>query len=347
MKTIFVSEFLCSGAWPEEVLPESLITEGRLMLEAICEDLLQSGEYNVCTTRDQRVPLSDIPGLEVIDVASPEQEWEMFQKLARHRDGTIVIAPELDSILFDRIDWLQQNGLNRLMSSSKAVRLCADKWLFYEFCLKHEIPTPNTYQYRDEFAEDFEFPLPFPFVIKPQLGAGTTMTAVIDCQESWTKFSSRRTIENDFPPYLLQPFLPGEPVSIACLISPDGKRIEWCPMAKQNFEGLEYQGGIAPLESEFAQQVRGVAEQAVKNLPGLRGYIGFDFLISPDSDKAVQILEINSRLTTSYLGYRAIAKETLAKRLAHSEINSPLQWSSKQVQFDTQGQLLVLHGRYS
>lgn len=345
MKSIFVSEFLCSGAWPEEVLPESLITEGRLMLEAICEDLLQSGDYNVCTTRDQRVTLSDISGLEVIDVVSPKQEWEMFQKLARHRDGTIVIAPELDGILCDRIDWLQQNDLNRLMSNTETVRICADKWLFYQFCLEHEIPTPNTYQCRDDFAEYFEFPLPFPFVIKPQLGAGATMTAVIESKESWLIFSSHRTNENDFPPYLLQSFLPGEPASIACIISPDGKRIEWCPMTKQLFDGLEYQGGIVPCEGELAQQVRGMAEQVVKNLPGLRGYIGFDFLLSSDSNKPVQILEINSRLTTSYLGYRAIAEGSLVERLVHSDINSPLQWSSKQVQFDTQGKLLFLHGR--
>jgi len=315
------------------------------MLEAICEDLLQSGEYNVCTTSDQRVTLSDISGLEVIDVASPNQEWEMFQKLARHRDGTIVIAPELDGILFDRIEWLEQIGLNRLMSSAKAVRTCADKWLFYQFCLEHEIPTPGTCQCQDEFAEDFEFPLPFPFVIKPQLGAGTTMTAVIESKESWLEFSSRRTTEDDFPPYLLQTFLAGEPVSIACIISPDGKRIEWCPMTKQLFEGLEYRGGIVPCESELAQQVRGMAEKVVKNLPGLRGYIGFDFLLSPDSDKPVQILEINSRLTTSYLGYRAIATESLVERFIHSEINSPLQWRSKQVQFDTHGKLLFLHRR--
>jgi predicted ATP-grasp superfamily ATP-dependent carboligase len=269
----------------------------------------------------------------------------MFQKLAGHRDGTIMIAPELDGILFDRIDWLQKNGLNQLMSNTEAVRISADKWLFYQFCLEHELPTPSTYQYRNEFAEDFEFPLPFPFVIKPQLGAGTTMTAVIDCKESWSKFSSRRTTEGDFPPYLLQPFLPGEPVSIACIISPDGKHIEWCPMTKQLFEGLEYRGGIVPCEGEFAQQVLGMAEQVVNNMPGLRGYIGFDFLLSPGSDKPVQILEINSRLTTSYLGYRAIAEESLAKRLVHSEINSPLQWTSKQVQFDTQGKLLFLHGR--
>ncbi len=312
------------------------------MLESLCEDLLQSGEYNVCTTRDQRVSLTTLPGLEVIDVASPKQEWEMFQKLARHHDGTIVIAPELDEILCDRIGWLDQNGLNRFMSSAKAVRICADKWLFYEFGLQHEIPTPQTYQLQDYSAEDIEFPLPFPFVIKPQFGAGTTMTAVIDCKESWSKFSSRRTTENDFPPYLLQPYLPGKPVSLVCLISPGGKRIEWCPMAEQLFEGLEYQGGIIPCDNEFALQARSIAERVVEKLPGLRGYIGFDFLLLPETNEHVWLLEVNPRLTTSYLGYRAIAKESLALRLIDSNRNNPIVWSSKKVQFDTRGKLMLL-----
>ncbi len=323
------------------------------MLEAVCEDLLRSGRYDVCTTRDQRVSLSDLSGLDVFDVSSSEQEWEMFQKLAGDCEGTLIISPELEGILCNRIEWLQKNGLNRLMSSLEAARICADKWQFYQFCLKRGIATPQTYQWQNDLTEDSEFPLPFPFIVKPQWGAGSTMTAIIESRKNWTDFLSRRTTEHDFPPYLLQPFLSGEQVSIACLISsdrlspddgksPDRKRITWCPLTKQFFDGLEYRGGVVPYECGYEREIRKIAEQIVKELTGLRGYIGFDFLLLPDSDRPVQILEINPRVSTSYLGYRALASEPPAAWLVQPESGSPLQWSSTQVQFDTCGNVRFL-----
>ncbi len=343
MKTIFVSEFLCSGAWPDDILPHSLMTEGRLMLESLCEDITQAGDYKLYTTRDQRVSLRSIPGLEVVDVTSCDQEWEMFQKLARQCDETILIAPELDGLLCSRIEWLEQNSLNRLMPSAKATRVCADKWQFYQFCQLHKIPTPSTLQFQDDQMKNGSFPLPYPFVIKPQFGAGTTMTAIIERDEDWSQFLSRRGTENDFPPYLLQPFLPGKPVSLACFISPDGNGIAWCPMAEQIFDKLEYRGGIIPCETERAAQARNIAERFVEKLPGLRGYLGFDFLLLSEAESPVQLLEVNSRLTSSYLGYRALAEESLAARLIDSNRNEPIIWSEKKVQFDTRGDLRFLN----
>ncbi|MBL4885368.1 MAG: ATP-grasp domain-containing protein, partial [Planctomycetaceae bacterium] len=312
MKTVFVSEYLCSGAWPEDELPASLVTEGRSMLEALCEDLLAC-DYKVCTTRDRRGTLSHLSGLEITDVDSPTQEWEAFGELAKQCDATLVIAPELDEILTQRIEWLEQNKLNHFMSSVDSTQTGSDKLLFSQFCLKHNLPTPETFLLHEPSAQQTKFPCPFPFVIKPQFGAGTTMTAVINSLEDWQDFSARRVSEADFPPYIIQPIVCGNFVSTACIISPDGKQTDWLPVGQQLFEDLQYQGGNIPYHHALNDQLCEIAEKVISNLPGLRGYIGLDFLLATDSEHPIQILEINPRLTTSYLGYRMLTKDSLAR----------------------------------
>lgn len=341
VKTVFVCEYLCSGAWPEDVLPDSLVTEGRSMLQALCEDLLACGDYKVCTTRDPRVSLTASPGVEIIDVDSPVQEWETFQKLARQSDATLLIAPELDQILIQRIDWLEKNGLNQFMSTADSVRTTADKFLFYQFCMQQKLPVPETFLLQQVTSSQSEFPCPFPFVVKPQFGAGTTMTAIIGNFEDWQGFCARCKTEADFPPYIIQPLISGEPVSIACIISPDGQQIDWFPVGQQIFEGLEYRGGVIPYHHSHNDQLRLIAEKVVSHLPGLRGYIGFDFLISSsaEDDQPVQLLELNPRLTTSYLGYRELTEDSLALRMIDSSQKQPIRWTDQTVHFNPHGNL--------
>ena len=59
-----------------------------------------------------------------------------------------------------------------------------------------------------------------------------------------------------------------------------------------------YQGGRIPVACPEAE---GPAREAVESVPGLRGFVGVDFLWEPSRGEAV-VLEINPRPTTSYVG---------------------------------------------
>ena len=52
---LFVSEYLCSGAWPEPELPPSLAREGRAMLLALLTDLAVLPDVTLWTTWDARL----------------------------------------------------------------------------------------------------------------------------------------------------------------------------------------------------------------------------------------------------------------------------------------------------
>jgi predicted ATP-grasp superfamily ATP-dependent carboligase len=78
-------------------------------------------------------------------------------------------------------------------------------------------------------------------------------------------------------------------------------------------------------------------------LPNLAGYVGFDVVVPFDSPRQPLIVEINPRLTTSYLGYRALADDNLAERLlASAPSHIPICWKSGSVAFLPDGSIELM-----
>jgi predicted ATP-grasp superfamily ATP-dependent carboligase len=76
---------------------------------------------------------------------------------------------------------------------------------------------------------------------------------------------------------------------------------------------FSYQGGSLPLPPAEALRVRQLARRVVAALPPFRGYLGIDVIVGSSSDGSLDhVIEINPRLTTSYVGVRAAAQQNLA-----------------------------------
>ena len=81
---------------------------------------------------------------------------------------------------------------------------------------------------------------------------------------------------------------------------------------------------------------------------GLRGYVGVDVVLGTAADGSGDVvIEINPRLTTSYIGLRALARFNLAEALlAVVEGTEPpaLEWGTAPVRFTSDGRLLIAEG---
>jgi hypothetical protein len=81
-----------------------------------------------------------------------------------------------------------------------------------------------------------------------------------------------------------------------------------------------------------------MALAACRSVPGIRGYVGIDLVVPDQAPHRPVVVEINPRLTTSYLGYRALAENNLAEwMLLPGRFERCVRWRKDFVEFDADG----------
>ena len=112
----------------------------------------------------------------------------------------------------------------------------------------------------------------------------------------------------------LERFHPGTPASVALLCGPSCcLPLAPCGQILSSDGQFRYLGGIVPLSPPLGPRAVALAERAVATLPGPIGYIGIDLILgaAPDGSQDV-VVEVNPRLTTSYIGLRRATDANLA-----------------------------------
>src|SRR5262249_11900910 len=112
---------------------------------------------------------------------------------------------------------------------------------------------------------------------------------------------------------LAQEFVPGRAASVAFLVGTD-RTVPLVPCWQHLSDDgrFQYLGGELPIPPDLAARAEAVARQAIDCVRGLRGYVGVDVVLGETRDWAI---EINPRLTTSYVGLRQLAAFNLAEAM--------------------------------
>jgi predicted ATP-grasp superfamily ATP-dependent carboligase len=308
---VFLYEYTCALA--DDSAAESLHAEGRAMLSAVLADF------------------GRVSGVEAVTLPA-EAGREAFCELARSSDYTLVIAPEFAGLLAERCRWVEQAGGRLLGPTSDAVGLTADKLLTAHRLLSAGVQTP--------YCDPFPGRGTFPAVLKPRDGAGSLATFLVRNQAELMSRAEQARGEGWRGDFIVQRFAPGVAASVAFLLGP-GRCVPLLPAAQHLSDDgrFRYLGGRVPLPDGLRERAVSLARRAVEAVPGLRGYVGVDVVLG-DSD---QVIEINPRLTTSYVGLRALAETNLAEamlRVAEGENVVP-RWGAGEVRFGADGALFV------
>lgn len=349
---LFVSEFVCGGGWGAGERPASLIREGAAMLRALVEDLLQIPGMQVVTTWDRRLPhtlgLEGGPMLEVVPVAGPAEEREVFRRLCDETDASYIIAPELHDELLRRVTVALSSDDRRsshefrshskcLNSSVDAINLCGDKWALFQHLTRHAIPTIPTFRWDDRSALRS---LGWPRVLKLRLGAGSQSMQLVTSADQWERAISQFDGSSHETEAIVQPFISGISLSVGVIIDRDQK-VHRLPVADQFIDpshGFAYQGGRIP-SSRWNGSIDQLLDAVLPAIPGLSGYVGIDVLVPDATPETPLLVEINPRLTTSYTGYRQLCQDNLAALwLGESSPVERLRWRSGQVEFNSAGE---------
>ena len=338
---IFLYEFTCCSALSQQPAA-ALSDEGRAMLGALLEDFRGIGGAHVVTMQTAaRAFPRPAPGVRVVDAGDEETT---FRELAGSAEFTLVIAPELDEILSTRCRWVVDSGGCLLGPTCSAVRLTGDKWALCNHFRQHEIPTP------DSLLFDAGRAIPqcrYPAVWKPRHGAGSWATYLIRGPEEWLPCRLQREKEVFHGESLVQPFVPGLAASISFLIG----RADCIPLvpAEQQLSAdgrFHYRGGRLPLPHDLAARAIRLAQRAVATVPELRGYVGVDVILGDAADGSGDlVMEINPRVTTSYIGLRALTGGNLAElilQLVQGKKPAEIRWKNAVVHFQADGTVTLL-----
>lgn len=313
------------------------------MVEAVLADFATC-DCSVVTTWDERLGPPPAMADEVLPAADPDQERELFSRLAAECDGTFLIAPESGGVLARRRRLVDELGGRPLGCSGEAIELCTDKLALSAFLERHGVATIATTSFQpDALLQAF----PFPVVVKPRDGAGCLDTFRVDGADSLCVARAAFSGSESSGRAIVQPFVPGQAFSVAAIVDVDGAQHVLFPPVLQELsvEGrFRYSGGSAParFDAVTMNRVRTLVDQVCAVLPGLAGYVGFDMILPETLPGTPLIVEINPRLTTSYLGYRALTRENLAERLLGRSCRpADVCWEPRRVRFTPRGTLTI------
>jgi predicted ATP-grasp superfamily ATP-dependent carboligase len=335
---IFVYEWATGGGLVEEVgtLPASLVREGAAMVGALVADLVRIAGCRVTALRDPRVLQLALPGCEVVDVLSRSSHVDELERLATEADGTILIAPEFDNILLNAARCAVATGGRLFSPSPDFIRIAASKQRTCDLLAAGGVPVPQGLVVEPDAPLPTDFP--YPAVLKPVDGAGS--------QDIYLVSGPYDTPRAYAWPRRLERYLPGMAASVAVLCGPAGQvALPACSQRLSDDGRLTYLGGELPLAAGLAQRASDLANRALAALPATTGYVGIDMVLGrePDgSDDAV--IEVNPRLTTSYVGLRAAARINLAEAMwqaARGELPQ-IQYGHRRLEFDTLGNVSFL-----
>lgn len=352
---IAVLEFVCGGGLipdttdsvssghkdqPDEPTYRELFREGFGMLEALAADLASCG-HEVFTCIDQYASDAGATtslarhSVQAHPVKSNTPWLEQWRAIATGCDTAIVIAPELDHHLIRIVEYLRKQHVSVLASSSEFLEAASDKLLTSELLKSKSIPHPETWSveaYRSLGKQARDVIHDRPVTLKRRDGAGCVSMLYFPNQNALDRFLDCRQLTLDLDNMLVQPWLPGQPASLAVLVRPNGHMLLGCfeqhirIVNNTNEIGdaaVVYGGGCGPAMGVSPSDLEHFAQKVLMAMPaGALGWIGMDFLIPVESSaQELVLIEINPRLTTSYLGYRQWYGAQLANLLTGSSLS--------------------------
>lgn len=300
------------------------------MLSAVVEDLARCPGVQLSTLVDHRRTLPPHWSDRIFAKRmQPSVEEDAFRESAAAADCSLVIAPEFDGILAQRSRWVLESGGRLLGSSPDAIAVTADKLLLSRLWSDRGIQTPQP-------------ELSYPAVYKPRFGAGSQATFFIRDAADLARAVLQGKQEGWSGEFMFQWYAPGLPVSVAFLAGDETRRSLPAVEQRLSRDGrFRYLGGRLPLTARLDDRARRLAERAVACVEGLHGWFGVDLVLGDAEDGSDdRAIEINPRLTTSYLGLRRLARFNLAEALLAMAKDSAVpswEWRNQAIIFEPGG----------
>lgn len=272
-----------------------------MMLEALAADAVKTPACDVTVLVDASRPITLPSRVRTVSV-KPGHDTASLVAAARLADWTIVVAPETDGVLLDRIRAVRAAGGRTLSPSVDVIATASDKQATAEVLAAAGVAVPAGRSLAP--AEPWPTGFHRPAVRKARGAAGGAGFVMV------------RTTDREPPPATgasrVEAAVPGIPVGVACIAGPAGA---WPlhPMRQRYSDdpAHDYRGSDPVTEPDLAARAATLARRAVIALAG-RGWLGVDLILGPRADgRGDRVLEVNPRITSSFVGHAAADRRSL------------------------------------
>lgn len=304
---LLVYEYITGGGLAGQAIPVTLAAEGRMMLQALLNDLQDLPGLQLLLPLDQRCGLKAPSETRILPIRHAGEIQQQLPDLINQADCVWPIAPESRGLLTAMARQVKHLQKTCLLSVPDTVALCSDKLATCQKLRQHAIPVVET------FALELITQPPYvSSVIKPRDAEGCDGSQIITSPAQWA--SIRQKLDNTRG-YIVQPLLGGQALSLSALFKHGQSWLLSCNqqhMAIKN-QQFQLQACSVNVHQGSRQRYQKLLDQVAMALPGLWGYIGIDLIET--AAHGLQILEINPRLTTSYAGIRQATGVNVAEQV--------------------------------
>jgi predicted ATP-grasp superfamily ATP-dependent carboligase len=320
---IFIFEFVSGGGYNQVDIPSSLFSEAYAMLRTTIEDFKKLG-FQIITLLDIRIEfLSQYLKADITKLVNKNDDYiKIYTDCVKKSSYCFIIAPEFSNILYNLTKIAKDNKKTVLSVDLEGIRLGTSKLKTYNFFLENKVNTPQTYAIPFKKKFDLEFVLQkfdtlgCPIIIKPEDGVGSESIFYFETKAQIIHFFEDSNEKLDISRnFILQEYIDGEDLSVSIINGVSSKKPEAMNqiILSINAQSIKfkdpandsiYLGGFTPVvDYEF---LKDRLEKILKSmdLSSFRGYFGIDFI--KKADNSIFFIEINPRLTTSYIGIRNI-----------------------------------------
>jgi tyramine---L-glutamate ligase len=320
---IVVVEHLTSAPAPPGAA--ALVREGRAMRDAVAEDLRCLPGVRVTVLHRRGLPPPSLARLRGREVRGGIEA--ALRDALRDADAALVLAPEERGCLARLASLVVRSGRRLLGPSPDAIRLAGDKLRTVRLLAAAGIAAPPARVIRLADAIPLLAVRPLPFVLKPRDGCGARGVVLVRHRGEIGAALAALRRATGRGTALVQEFVAGDAASVSVVAARD--RIVPLGLNRQRIVlrsgRIGYRGGETPWRHPGAAAAIETACAAVRALarsvPGVTGYLGVDLVLARSGPV---VIEINPRLTTSYVGLRRALPSNPAALLLAAALGRPL-----------------------
>jgi len=327
---LLILEHVSGGGYANTKLSASILSEGYGMVRSLISDCKAAG-HHVTTFLDSRLMAFNPPNEadKIVSVSTSSEVHVRLRELSCLVDAVYVIAPESGQILEKLLETIAVSGGTSLNCEIDAIKRVSNKMTTYERLKKLGLKVPETLlldiHEKPENIGRLIKELGYPLVFKPLNGVSCGGLSLVKNENDIVGAVKKVVRESTSKQFIVQKLISGKAAS-ACVISTGDKALsvtlnrQFVTLASPEGES-RYYGGTIPFDHVFEEKALRTAKSAVESMSGLKGYVGVDLILT---DEEPVVMEVNPRLTTSYVGLKRAVNFNPAEAISDAVIRRKL-----------------------